>query len=77
MRCFEHCMSSRLTNSIRGLVISTNIEECGTEKYFVLFFKWLFKWVSWSQRNGFRTMHNTYCLLKLSCPEHTLSSVNI
>ena len=79
MSCFEHRISSRPTNSIKVLVISTNMEVCGTEKQVICYLSnGYLSGSSETREMGFaQMMHNKYRLLKLSYLEHTLYSVNI
>jgi hypothetical protein len=81
MSCFEHCMSSRLTNSITGLVISISIEVCGTEKHFTCHSSsGYLSGSSEAREMAFAHMMNNtrmQCLRKLSYLEHTLCSIDI
>lgn len=77
--CFEHRKSRRLTNSNKGLSLSTNIEVCGIEKHVICYFSnGYLSGSSETREMGFaQMMHNKYCLLKLSYLEHALYSVNV
>jgi hypothetical protein len=78
MSCFKHCMSSRLTNSVTGLVIFTNIEMCGKEKHFICHSSngYLSESSEVREMDFAQKVHNMYCLLKLSYLEHSLCSIN-